>query len=729
MTMHLRRLTALAGFAAFGIALAAESAPAPTATAPAAPIPPKPQDRVGPITLVDESPGQVVALLEKVSGRIAIRSGELPPAKINFTSGRDLSRAEAEAALESVLALNGVAVIRDGSVFFKAVPALKGREPATEAPTLHLDSIADLPPGERVVSRLITLNHVPYSAVDAAVQALVNKTRGASAIPIPSANSVLVTDSVANVRRIEILVERADSASKVIFFPLAHARASEVVKQLTALRTGGLKNSFVGDVGFESSEVGNRVIVVTPDANEASIREIIKGLDTEDTPVTRSELIPLRHAEASDVVELVRNIATGNSGVVGSAALRNLSGAAATGATRRGATPTNTSRTVSSNGQVYISQNYNIDPSKKPAGDDAAFSPYFTVVADSRGNSLVIYGTDRDIRQVRDLIAKVDVRLAQVRIEAVIVEVTLGTAQASGLETLGFGLYTGTQGVANGRKNGDLNFNGAATGLPSDSGAGKPPIAISGSLKDFSLQAVFNKARDDSRIKLLSSPVIVTSHNAPALIKVGQRQPIITGTTTSTVTAGTTSSQVEYRDIGLEVNITPRIGANGVVEMQISQKNESIIGNTTIDGNQQPIIGNREAQSYVTAANNETIVLAGLQSFAETKSKGKVWLLGDIPLLGPWLFQPESTLSKKTELIIFLKPHVITEDDTAPSRDSPGFRDGSLTKESATERIHRGVFKEVTDKTTVFEREKSADKTDDNTANGPKPDTLPGMHD
>lgn len=732
------RLPLALGALAVAPLLAQQQPPAPPAPAPAptpaAPI--RPGDSVGRISLVDEQPIQVVSLLEKITGRIALRSGELPPVKISFNSGRALTRAEAETALESLLALNGIAAFAEGDTFLKVVPSAANKSAAGEAPPLYLDSVAGLPPSDRFVGRLFTLRNIPYATIDAAVQAMVNKPRGASAVAMPAANSVLVTDSLINVQRIEAVIAKADTASKVIFLPLKHTRAAEVVKQLKSLQASGLKTGFAGDVGFEAGDVTNQIMAVTNPANEARIREIIAGIDTENAPVTRSELIPLRHAEAADVVQIVQNLASGTSGAVGPTAATN-TGARTSSRTSRNSRLTNSSRTTSSGGQVYISQNYNYDPNKKGATDeDASFSPYFTAVADSRANAIVVYGTDRDMRQVKDIVSKVDVQLQQVRIEAVIVEVTLGSGQASGFETLGLGLYTGTQGVPNGRHNGDVNFNTAMPGLPSQSGAGKSPFSVTGSLKDFSLEMIFNKSRNDDRVKLLSAPVIVTSHNKPAVIKVGQRQPIITGTTSSTVTAGTTTSQVDYRDIGLEVNLTPRIGANGVVELDVTQKNESIIGNTTIDGNQQPIIGNREAQSYITAANGETVVLAGLQSYNETKTKGKVWLLGDIPWLGEWLFQPETSLMQKTELIIFLKPHVLTATDAVPAADTPGLRPGSLTKEPATGYLRNGVYTEITTPSTYFEKQDAERKAAEEKAaaeaaakKAEKKEPMRGMHD
>lgn len=667
--------------------------------APAGRRPLSPDDMIGRITLVDEQPTQLVALLEKITGRIALRSDALPAVKINFSSTRDLTRRDAETALESLLALNGIAVMPEGESFLKVVPMVgRGAQPWGEAPPLYLDSVAGLPASDRVVARLFTLKNVPYSTIDGAVQTVVNKARGGSAIALPGANSVLVTDSLANVLHLEEVIARIDTPSKVLFFPLKNTRSDDVVKQLKALQNSGMRIAFAGDVGFEATTVNNQIMVYTNPANETRIAELIRGIDTENAPVTRSEVIPLQHAEASDAVTLIQNVASGTSGTIGTKA--NSAFTAGQAATRT--TQNTTNRAIAPQGQQQG------QGARATGPENSTFSSYFTAVADLRSNSLVVYGTDRDIEQARTLIKNVDVQLPQVRIETVIVEVTLADNQASGLDSFGLGLYTGTQGVTGGRHNGDINFNGSQPILPGTSTA---PFSFRGSLKDFSLEAIFNKARQDTKIKVLSSPTIVTSHNAKGVIIVSSQQPIVTGTT-STPNSGslTTSSSVTYQDIGLELDIIPRIGANGIVEMDVFQKLQAVSGSTTIDGNTQPIISNRTANSYVTAENNETIVLAGLQSANDIKTKGKLFLLGDIPWLGDWLFSPETTQSTKTELIVFLKPHVIVPGDRVPAADTPGLREGSLTRESSLNRIKDGVFKEITTPNTIFEKEEAEQK-------------------
>lgn len=695
--MSLFRSLALAGIAALALAPLHAADPAPAAKSRA-------NDPVGRITLVDEQPIQVVSLLEKITGRIALRSGDLPPTKINFNSGRDLTRLEAETALESLLALNGVAVLPEGDAFLKVVPAMANRSPAGESPQLYLDSVADLPPSDRFVSRLFTLKNVPYATVDAAIQQVVNRVRGANAVAMPGSNSVLVTDSLSNVQRLESVIAKVDAASKVIFITLTNTRSSDVVKQLKSLQAGGLKAAFAGDVSFESSGSDNRVVVVTNPVNEARIREIITGIDADNAPVTRSEVVRLQHGAAEAAVALIQNVVTGTSGSVGQ---KNQSTFTAQGS-QAGAGGGN--QQASQLQALRFNQNQGQRQQQRPGQqntandtDGAVFSGSFTANADLRSNSVILFGTERDIKQAKALIDSVDRKLAEVLIEVMVMEVTLGTGYANGLDQIGLGIYSGTQGITGGRHNGDYNVRGNTPTLPGSTAA---PLSIGASIKDFSLEAVLNKVRNDSSVKLLSSPTVRTTHNGKAVVVVSTQQPIVSGTTSTPTNNGvSTNSQVEYKDIGLELDIIPRIGANGAVEMDIQQSVKDIIGNVTIDANVQPIISNRSANSYLTAENNETVVLAGLQSVKSTKTKGKLFLLGYIPWIGDWLFSPETEDTKKSELIIFIKPHVITEADKNLGGDTPGLRSGSLTKEESDFRNKHGVFGTMKEETTFFERD------------------------
>jgi hypothetical protein len=119
-------------------------------------------------------------------------------------------------------------------------------------------------------------------------------------------------------------------------------------------------------------------------------------------------------------------------------------------------------------------------------------------------------------------------------------------------------------------------------------------------------------------------------------------------------------STVDYKDIGIELRVKPLIGTNGVIQLEISQRVEDVSGNVTINGNTMPSISKREATSFVSVCDGDTVVLAGLQERKHNDTGGKLWLLGDIPIIGDILFSPKSKVESTTELIIFIKPTVVS---------------------------------------------------------------------
>jgi general secretion pathway protein D len=137
---------------------------------------------------------------------------------------------------------------------------------------------------------------------------------------------------------------------------------------------------------------------------------------------------------------------------------------------------------------------------------------------------------------------------------------------------------------------------------------------------------------------------------------VGESRPVITGTQSSAGTTGlVTSSTVSQRDIGIQLKILPLIGKDGSVQLQVTQQVEDILGQVTLDGNLQPIIGRRSTDSFVSAMSGEIIVLGGLQ---RTQSLNDANRLGPIPFLGD-LFGSSTKSTTRTELVIFMRPYVL----------------------------------------------------------------------
>ena len=179
------------------------------------------------------------------------------------------------------------------------------------------------------------------------------------------------------------------------------------------------------------------------------------------------------------------------------------------------------------------------------------------------------------------------------------------------------------------------------------------------------LQALINSSDSDSNVRTLQTPTIVVSHNEEGTINVSESRPIITSSS-STLDSNNTNvrSNVEFRDIGTKLTVTPLIGADGTVQMTIEQTVDSITSNTTIDGNEQPIIGRREATSTITVNSGEVIVLGGLQENEKILSNAYFPVLGKLPILGQ-IFGGNSEQYVRRDLVIFIRPLVLRRPNEA----------------------------------------------------------------
>ncbi|NBV53160.1 MAG: type II secretory pathway, component PulD, partial [Verrucomicrobia bacterium] len=286
------------------------------------------------------------------------------------------------------------------------------------------------------------------------------------------------------------------------------------------------------------------------------------------------------------------------------------------------------------------------------------FSSNLTVLPDIRSNSVVVSGTNDDLRLLHDLIDKVDIVLPQVRIEVVIAEVKLSDNETNGFNTLGLTVTNGKL-VGIGGTGGGFNVNGTPATVNGTVGANTTPVNASQGLLNpntNSLSATIGLVTTPRKgdLKVLSVPAITTTHNKEATIFVGESRPVITGSTTA-ATTGQVTSTVSQRDIGIQLKVLPLIGKDGAVQLQVSQSVEDILGTTILDGNEQPIIGRRTTDSYVSAMSGEIVVLGGLQRTVTTKSTSR---LGPIPIIGD-IFGSSTNTEEKQELIIFLRPYVL----------------------------------------------------------------------
>jgi general secretion pathway protein D len=281
-----------------------------------------------------------------------------------------------------------------------------------------------------------------------------------------------------------------------------------------------------------------------------------------------------------------------------------------------------------------------------------AFTARFNVVANKETNSLIIISAPQDWEKIQGIIQELDTKRDQVLVEALIVEITLNDDQ-----TLGFDLATIFE---TGIEDADVVVQ-SNTGLQSEAlqVGGLPGLTVgllNGTIPDA--YAILNASKEISDLKILSTPEIVTMDNHEATINISEQIPFLTS---SRVDENNNVIQTfDYRDIGIILRLTPQINKNGYVTMEINQEVRKIIEGTRALEN--PSVFKREITSKVTVRDTRTIVIGGLIRDDVTKTVEKVPLLGDIPLLG-LLFRKTVDQRTRTNLLVFITPHIITDDE------------------------------------------------------------------
>jgi general secretion pathway protein D len=633
-----------------------QAAPAAPAAAPAVPavVPgvvaaiPLPglsgSDQIGPVILRDETIAQVLDLMQRWTGKSILRPQALPASVYTLSLPASITRDEALLALETLLNLNGIAVIQQGDKFLKVVPNLVAK---AESPQLITGSVLALPPSGRIASKIFTFKHANAQEIGTQIISGLNTTLASPPVYFGRNNALLITDSITNLQKIETLTTQIDKPQLDLVvtksYVLKNAMATDMINKLTSMLrspatvSGGAPFRLSTGTTFLADERTNRVLLMGSADQHDFFDKLIETLDQKSSPNTKTDVIFLRHADAQQVATLITSLVTGQT----------------TAAARAG----NSIRTTTLNRPAAPVAAPGAPAASTQMGADE-FSSSLTVLPDVRSNSVVVSGTNDDLRLLHELVDKVDVVLPQVRIEVVIAEVKLSDNETNGFNTLGLTVTNGKL-VGIGGNGGGFNVNGT----PATTNGLLPPnqAAVNAS------QGLFNTTTNDlsatigltttprkGSLRVLSVPAITTTHNKEATIFVGESRPVITGATIAPQT-GQVTSQVSQRDIGIQLKVLPLIGKDGAVQLQVSQSVEDILGSVLLDGNDQPIIGRRTTDSFVSAMSGEIVVLGGLQRTITTKSTSR---LGPIPFLGD-LFGSSTDLEEKQELIIFLRPYVL----------------------------------------------------------------------
>ncbi len=561
--------------------------------------------------------------------------------KITIISPRKISVDEAYNVFLSVLHVKGFTTVEQGNTI-KIVPLREAKQES-----IHTAKEGESAPASEFITRLIPLQYVDTTEVVTLLTPIVSKDGLLTSFP--ASNTLILIDSRANIDRIlKILaVIDVEGTSAILrIYPLKLAYAAEVGKTLEVLyqeapAPAGARRSRFGKARgtppkFIPDLRTNSLIVLASGDMQSDIEALLSKLDIPAPENTgKINVYYLENADAEEVAKVLSNLSERRPGSV---------------PTAPGAAP----GTVKG---VII----------------AELESGVRITPDKATNSLIIIASINDYKTLIDVIKKLDIRRRQVYVEALIMEITLNKGRDVGVEFRGTA-ETRNQGAVLGGTNfdfrGNINdlFAALATGNPLlFSGTGLIAGGIAGkvTLPDGTqvpaITAVLRAAQTRDNINILSSPHLLTLDNKEAEIIVGQNVPFITSQAQNTTNLANIINTVERKDIGITLRMTPHIHESEYVSLDIYQESSAVLGTSILNVNQVgPTTTKRSAKTSVLVRNEDTVVLGGMMQDTTSVSESQVPLLGDIPLLGN-LFKFKSVSRQKTNLLIFLTPHIIKE--------------------------------------------------------------------
>ncbi|MFL9917844.1 type II secretion system secretin GspD [Paraburkholderia fungorum] len=622
--------------------------------------------------------------------------------QLNLVSENAVPEDQALKTLQSALRMQGFALVQDHGVL-KVVPEADAK--LQGVPTYVGN--APVARGDQVVTQVFVLKNESANNLLPVLRPLISPNNTVAAYP--ANNTLVVTDYADNVRRIAQIIAGVDTAAgqSVSVVPLKNANALDIAAQLTKMLDPGAIGSTDATlkVSITADPRTNSLLIRASNGGRlAAAKQLAKELDAPTTQLGNMHVVPLRNADATRLAKTLRGMLgkggdTGSSGGSNDANSFNQNGGGGGGGGGLGSNSTGTSGTpplpsgglgggsspMGGSGGGYGSSGGSgsggLLGGDKDKSDDN--QPGGMIQADSATNSLIITASEPVYRNLRAVIDQLDARRAQVYIEALIVELNSTTNANLGIQwqIANNSVFAGTN-LATGNSNSIINLTAAAAGAAATGATG----GLAGALATNQLQqglnvgwihnifgvqglgALLQALSQTADANVLSTPNLITLDNEEAKIVVGTNVPIQTGSYSNLTSATATSAFNTYDrvDVGLTLHIKPQITDGGILKLQLYTEDSAIVNGTTnaTTNPAGPEFTKRSIQSTVLADNGEIIVLGGLMQDNYQVSNSKVPLLGDIPWIGQ-LFRSEQKTRDKTNLMVFLRPVIITDRETA----------------------------------------------------------------
>ena len=531
--------------------------------------------------------------------------------KVTVLSSAPMNRDEIYDLFLAVLNVHGFTAI-PGEEVIKVVQQVDAKQSAESLSRFKAT------PSEQMITRVIQVENANALELVPILRPLVAKYGHLAGVA--AANALIVSDHSSNIARIEQIVRELDSPSnyEVEVIQLREAWVGDMVTLLQELAPDELggKDNKARQYSVTADERSNRLILRGDKNFRDKMRGLIRQLDQPSASGGATKVIRLSHADAASLVEIL-------TGVMGEVASEGAGSGGSGG---------------------------------KPNSN-------FAVFADEGLNALVVRGDPSLMQEAEQIVAQLDIRRAQVLIEAAIVEISdelgqdLGVQVAVGDESGSSTPVAGTNFGNVGKSMGDVLSAILSESVIAPATGGITIGAGQRNENGITWGVLLQALSTSAAANLLSTPSIITLDNQEAEIMVGQNVPFVTGESTVSGDGSTNPfTTIERQDIGLTLKVTPTISADGLVRLVVEQTTEDVTD--SIESASDLVTSKREIKTTVLADDGETIVLGGLTKENYTVNKSKVPLLGDIPFLGR-LFSSESEKREKRNLLVFLRPKII----------------------------------------------------------------------
>ncbi len=633
-------------------AATAATAPSGAGAPTAAPSLPAAADDTVTLNFVNADIEAVVKAIAEITGRNFILDPKVK-GTVNIVSARPVPRSLVYPTLLSALRMQGITAIEDGAVV-KLVQEVDARTQAVPTNARAGDN--------RIVTQVIPLRHESAVQMVSVLRPLIAPNNTIAAFP--GANALVITDYADNLRRIAAVIASLDlpPAGEALVVPLKNASAIDVVNTVNRLLNeapSGAPVDATQRVVMVADPRSNAVLIRSDNpARAARARQVVLDLDTPGRAGGNMFIVYLKNAEAVRVAQTLRSMLTGQEG----------SGAASSGlssATPSGGASMATSALASTTPSTSAAQATPFAPAS--AGNGAFSAGGATISADPASNALVIMAPEPVYNNLRTIIDKLDVRRAQVFIEALIAEVSADKAAEFGIQ---WQALSNTSDSTRTRVIGGTNFNDRGSGGNildiaanlGTAGQGLNIGVVRGTINIPGLGTITNLAflaralETQVNANILSTPTLLTLDNEEARIVVGENVPFITGQYANTGSTNTVTpfQTIDRRDVGLVLRVKPQIAEGGSIRINLYQE----VSRVEAQSASGPILQKRSLDSTVVVEDGGIAVLGGLIQDQLNDGSDKVPVVGDVPVVGQ-LFRYDARHRVKTNLLVFLRPVVL----------------------------------------------------------------------